>query len=609
MAVALDDEDRDNAKLGRFSDDDERLVRRFMGPWFLKSRRSRPPENPQGGTARTKLKEHQVQVLMSRSNTVALGIDYAPRRQAIVKAGFCPKSRSGAIKQVLYVTRRRPQDLKDTQYKAMPIWDGFGQPVPHEDILFIAEKWDLPCDDDNLSKKARTHLERGEMDAFHALGGRERLWNILTRHFILSVEENDEALFEPFRAAVRKTVDTAFTAEGHPSIWAIHADDTEHLHAHIIVKALSDFGGRIHSDIRGDYLHDLRETFAGDLRRVGLDYEATRRVDRKPLCDQIMAGRASFHDEQKPWREEDGVGYIYAKLPIWPQIYGQVAMESLERIEVMRWAVKSATHQLRGPAKVSRAAELLKEQLCQAPTQSSWWERFLPSQKKKNVSDNLTKSERELLQHLEHMYHDPRQALESWRLMASVGAYRDGKGKKVCPNRALAVWTLQHRPELLGFTNAGAYQINEIGQLKLLLKQVRLWSPERLPMLGQNDNTFVEAIWRSRAEKDRTGALGELNILRSRIQKVWPGARLDRSLAEAIRQAERIQIDDRMPPSKVYGREANSPANTVTRKPVSSASDDGGGEDTTPKKQPIHQPPTQNTHKITRPKKQKSIER
>ncbi|MCR4378448.1 MAG: relaxase/mobilization nuclease domain-containing protein [Rhodospirillales bacterium] len=607
MAVPFDEEDWELGKLGRFSDADERLVRRVMGPWLLKPRRSRLSQNPQGSSTRPKLTERQAQVLMSRGNTVALGINYTPRRQAIVKAGFCPKSRRGAINQILYVTRCRPQDLKDPQYKAMPIWDGFGQPVPHEDILSIAEKWDLPCDDDNLSKKARTHLERGEMDAFHALSGRERLWNILTWHFILSIEENDDELFQQFRVAVRKTVDAAFTAEGRPSIWAIHGDDTEHLHAHIIVKAKSDFGGRIHSNIRGDYLHYLRETFAGNLRSVGLNYEATRRVDRKSLRDEIMAGQAFLHDEQKPWREDDGVGDIYAKLPIWPQIYGPVAMESLERIEAMRRAVKIATQQLSGLEKVSRAAELLKEYLEQVPTQSSWWGRFLPRQKKKNVSDNLTKSEWDLLQHLERMYHDPRQALENFRLLASDGAFRDEEGKKVYPNRGLAVWTLHHRPELLGLTKAGAYQINEIGQLKLLLKQVRLWSLERLPMLEQNDNTFAEAIWRSKAEKDRTGALGELNILHSRIQKVWPGARLDRSIAEALRQAERIQIDNRMPPSEVSDREENSPANAVMRKPVSSASDGGGGG-IKPLERP-HQPSTQNTRKITRPKNPRGIER
>lgn len=609
MAVPFDEEDWELGKLGRFSDADERLVRRVMGPWFLKSRQSRLSQNPQGSSTRPKLTERQAQVLMSRGNTVALGINYTPRKQVIVKAGFCPKIRRGAINQILYVTRCRPQDLKDPQYKAMPIWDGFGQPVPHEDILSIAEKWDLPCDDDNLSKKARTHLERGEMDAFHALSGRERLWNILTWHFILSIEENDDELFQLFRVAVRKTVDAAFTAEGRPSIWAIHADDTEHLHAHIIVKALSDFGGHLHSDIRGDYLHYLRETFAGNLRSVGLNYEATRRVDRKPLRDKIMAGRALIHGEQKSWREDDGVGDIYADLPIWPQVYGQVAMESLKRIEAMRRQVFDKTISLTGPEKVWRTAHLLKKMLDQSPRKSPWLGIFFPWKKKRSPNEKLSKVEWEFLQHLETLYHDPRQALENFRLLASDGAFRDEEGKKVYPNRGLAVWTLQHRPELLGLTKAGAYQINEIGQLKLLLKQVRLWSPERLPMLEQNDNTFAEAIWRSKAEKDRAGALGELNILRSRIQKVWPGARLDRSLAEAIRQAERIQIDGRMPPSEVSGREANSPANTVTRKPVSSSSDGGGGEGTTPKKQPIHQPPTQNTHKITRPKKQKGIER
>jgi hypothetical protein len=600
VAVAFEEEDRECGKLGRYSDADEQLVRRFMGPWFLKTRRSWPSDNPQGTSPRAKLKEHQAQVLMSRSNTIALGIRYTPRKQAIVKVGFCPKSRRGAIKQILYVTRRRPQDLTDAQYEAPQVWDGFGLPVGDEDIVSTPERWDLSLDEDNLSKRARMLLAQGQLDTFHALGGRERLRNILTWHFILSIEENDEALVEPFRAAVRKTVDTAFTAQGHVSLWAIHAD-AEHMHAHIIVKALSDFGGRIHSDIRGDYLHDLRETFAGDLRRVGLEYEATRRVARKPLRDQIMAGREPLSGASTPW--------IGASLSQWSQVFGQTAVENLNRMEIIRNQVKGETLNLNYSDKVLRAAELIREQLDQASSGSRWWNLLIPRKKKKVATDNLTKAEWELLQPLEGMYHDPRLALESWRLMASDGGYRGANGAKVSPSIALAIWTLCHRPELFGSVKSWAYQVDMTPPLKQLLRRVRLWAPEHLPKLGKNDNTYQRVRRQSKAHKDRAGVLAELSALHSRLDRTWPGTSWERSVAIAIKQAMRVQVNDHIAHRKDSDRADIPPAHAVPRKPISSASDGGEGGIKPPELQPPHQPPTQNMRKTTRPKKQRGLER
>lgn len=609
MAVPADDEDWERVKLGRFSEADERLVRGVMGLWFLRSQRSHPSHKPGGFSKRTIAHERQAKVLLSRANTVAQGISYTTRKQALVKAGFCSKSRSSAMKQVLYVARLRPQDEREGRSKAMPVWDGFGELLEKEDVLSIAKTWDLVADQDNLSKAARTLLEQGDKAAFRTLSRRAKLRNIQTWHFILSIEEHDEAVFEPFRVAVRRTVDAAFAANGHKALWVIHANDTEHLHAHVIVKALSDFGGRIHSDIRGDYLHGLRETFAGSLRRVGLDYEATRRVDRKPLRDQVMAGQVPLSTVIRPWRDTTRSGDPYVSLRCWPAIFGQAAAENLKRIEAIREQIKDETINLSGPEKVWRAAHLLRNLLAEAPRKSSWLDLTLPWKKKKTVNENLSKIEWELLQHLEVLYHDPRQALESLRLMASEGGVRTEGGKAEYPNRGLAAWTLCHRPEVFGMVKAEAFENRDPRQLKKMCNQIRLWAPERLPRALQQDNEFAEVRKSSGVRNNRSGALAELGALHWRIEKTWPETWWARSSAEALRQAKRIRVDARIPYAEAPETSPATPTSVEKRSTAASTSGSDGGGGRPPVRQPTPQPSTQSVRKTKQSKKRKGFER
>lgn len=576
MAVP-DNEDWERIKLGRFREDDERLVRGVMGPWFLRTRQSPPALKSKGSSQQSAVRERQAQVLLSRTNTVALGLSYSARKQAVVKAGFCPKSRRATMKQVLYVARLRPQDKREGQYKAVPVWDGFGQPVCNEDIVSTAEHWDLPLDEDNLSKRARMLLAQGEMGAYRALGERKRLRNILTWHFIFSVEENTEDMLQPFRAAVRRTVDTAFTAEGHTSLWSIHTD-TEHMHAHIIVKAQSEFGGRIHSDIIGNYLHQLRENFAGNLRCVGLDYEATRRVDRRLLREQIMAGQAPFREEILPWKKGSETKDAYTNVLNWSRVFGQAAIESLDQLVSIRQNVKDETRHLNGQEKITCAAKLLRKQLNHAPRKSHSWNFLVPWKKSKPANVKLSKPEWELLGHLEGMYHNPRQTLDSIRLMMSDGAYREGSGKVMYPNRRLAVWTLLHRPELFGMVKSEAFQGNASRSLRALLNGIRLWAPERLPNRAINDNAFFEALRLSRVAQNRKSVLAELGALHIRVENLWPGTRRLIPLVQAIRQAERIRIDGRIPDIEASEIRTVAPAQVPMPRAISSASDsDGGG--------------------------------
>jgi len=601
-----DDDDWEQAKLGRFNDADERLVRGVMGPWFLRTRRTQSSTKFKGPSTRTQAQDRRVGVQLSRVNTVALGISYSTRKQAVVTVGFCPKSMRDVSSQVLYIARLRPEDKQLEHYKALPLWDGFGKTIDEEEAKSIGERWGLASDQENLSKASRTLLRQGDLKAFQALGERDKLWNTQTWHFVLSVVDGDKMLFERFRAALRATVDAAFTAKGHQSLWTIHSGHTDHIHSHVIVKALSEFGGRIHSDIRGDYLHHLREIFAGNLRRVGLDYEATRRVDRKPLRDQIMAGQAPLSGANMPWT---GRGGAYANLKHWSQVYGLAAVENLKRIDAVRCHVMGETRHLNSSEKTSCAANLLRDQLDQDPNKSRRWGFSFIRKKDKTENENLTKAEYELLKYLEKKYHNPRQAMESWRLMASDGAFRSKEGKVAYPQRALAVWTLHHRPELFGLVNSKAFQNDPMRGLKKTLSQIRLWAPERLPGRGQNDNAFLKFRRNSRVIRNRQAVLVELRALHTRVENSWPGTWWSRSLALAIRQAKRVRIDERRPLLEVSAQETISPVNALKMKPTDSATDSGEGGIMSLIDQQAPRRIYQNKRKIMRIKKQKDFER
>nr|CAV30825.1 hypothetical protein mv1g00078 [Magnetovibrio blakemorei] len=167
------------------------------------------------------------------------------------------------------------------------------------------------------------------------MGGRERLRHVQAWHFVFSIAEDgtEEGVERKLRNAVRVTVDGAFTAKGFKSVWGIHQNHTDHIHAHAVVRALSDFGGRLHSDIHGDFLHALRLRFAENLKLAGLDYNATRRVDRQYTRERILAGYEPLHDDQSPWREGKAHRDPYANLKTWPYYFGDRAVQNMERIE------------------------------------------------------------------------------------------------------------------------------------------------------------------------------------------------------------------------------------------------------------------------------------
>lgn len=532
----IHDDDWEDVRLGRFDDTDENLVRRVMGARFFRPGRFFSSKTAQTSRPRYRLKEHQHQILLSRVNTIALAYDYTPRKQAVVKARSRPKSRQGVTNLIKYVARLRPQDKDDKSVKGMQVWDGYGTELAVDEVLALPRTWDLAVDNDNLSKRARILLTAGRRSEVDVLDERERLRNIQAWHFCFSIKENEDGMLDLFRVAARATVDKAFAAEGHEVIWAIHADHTDQMHAHVVVKAKSAFGHRIHSDIHGDYLHYLRETFASNLRRVGLDYEATRRIDREPMREGIASGMVPLRQSNEPW-------HWAAKFQVWDAAVGEMAVQSIKRVKSIRRLVRIATKDLRDAERTTAAANALRQELNRNPFELRGWRKLLPKSKKSTSNDNLASMERAVLRSFEQMYHNPRRALESWRLMASDGAHKDDAGKIIYPNMGLAIWMLCKRSEVFGFAKAEAYQLIMTRQLRDALKRMPLRKPGNLPK-GRGAVPYVTDRVRAQAAFDRTSAQEQLSFLRKRVERTWPDTSWDMPIAKALRKINRIQLCD-----------------------------------------------------------------
>lgn len=575
-----EEEDWGRVKIGRFSDADEKVVRRIMGPWF--PRRAKGGSTPQFSKVRKPSRQSQrdfrIVQCADRIHTVSQGYAYSPGRQAVVKVGFCPKSIRGVLHQVCYVARLREEDLAEGTYGSVPLSDGFGVRVMSEDALDVAQSWDLATDDENRSKAARELLRQDDNSAFQKLGGREQLRNIQAWHFTLSIEEDgsDEAVEEQFRAAVRGTVDEAFTAKGHKVMWGIHKGHTGHIHAHVIVRAVSDLGGRVHSDIQGDYLHSLRTMFARNLKLTGLEYEATRRLDRRPLRERIMAGYDPVNNNRKPWRTGQGAAAPYENLGTWRALFGDQALEGLEQLNAARSAVREKTHELSDKQRITTAAKVLREHLDDLYKNASWMKRQLGRLSWKHGEDKAAAEYGALFEVFGKMYHDPQHAIASWQHMAMDGARRDAKGTAIYPNLSLANWTLRHRPEMFGEVRAAAFERLDHKRLRKILRKAWLPSPERVPVVDGHGGAFMEHRVMARIHKDRLKTVVGLKRLLHRVETEHKNPWWEENLRTAIQQTERILIGQVLPKVQCVEQEVTTP---VFRIPSADITNTGAEKD------------------------------
>lgn len=544
------DEDWDWVKMGRYSDADEHMVRRVMGPWFLRGAQGRSarntPKSPK--SLGQEQKNFRMNEISGRANVVSLGHNYRPGRQAVITLGDRPKSQHGVQSQICYVARLRDEDRENEDFASVSLWDCFGMPITSEVALNISQSWDLKGDEENYAPKARLLLEQGKSRAFYELSERKRLHFVQSWHFIFSIEEDglDEAMEKQFHAAVRASIDETFTVRGHKVLWTIHKGHTGHLHAHAIVKALSELGGRIHSDVQGRYLLGLRTVFARNLKLTGLEYEASLRVDRGPMRERIQAGFTPLNDQPMPWRKGDLKPDPYANLKMWQGFCGRRALDGLEQLDMVRSAVGEATKNVSGKHRISLAAHVLREKLAEAREKNTWLERNSWKFPWSNRQTKLPVDYSELHETFNRMYHNPEQALVSWQHMSMDGAWREMDGNAVYPNRSLASWTLRNRPELFGAVRAGAFELSDDKLLKKRMRQARLPSPERVPFVEDADNTFQNIRNLIRIQKDRRKIMAELKRLLCRVVTEHNNPWWEEGINAAIRQTKRIDIGQRL---------------------------------------------------------------
>jgi len=539
-----DEDDWGRLRMGRLSNADERLAQRLMGKGFMRSvTRStstvcRRFKKSQGARHR----DFQAAQLASRTNTVGLGLSYRVCPQAIAKVGFCPKSRISAHRQILYVTRLRDEDRERGRQHRVGRWDEFGRAISEDAVMTLTQDWNLTADEDNLSKAVRNLRAGGNAAALQQIRGRNRLRHIQTWHFILSICESEEdGVFEPFRAAVRTTVDELFTANGHRVLWTVHADHTDRLHAHVIVKAQSELGRRLHSDIHGDYLHGVRVVFAKCLRLAGLDYEATRRIDRMPVRERIMAGMAALNNNRPLWKSGP-----YSQLKDWGVLFGGQAVSGMKQLATAKQAALLVVTGPNAEDRIQAVASVLRDELNKFGEQASIWRQARGGKVHRSSLKVARDKYPSLFARLSHMYHDPVAALASWQRMALENVHRDKNAQVNYPTRALASWTLRKRPEMFGPVKTGAFE--EIGEvnLKWLLQRTWLPQPEQVHPVLAEDSFFTDYLAHRQTHRARKKVLYELQKLEKRVaDEFGQGYRQD-IIHDAIDKALRIPLTTKL---------------------------------------------------------------
>lgn len=527
MGKMIDEDDWGRVKMGRFSDADEKLVRRIMGNGFLKKGRSvgHSPRSPVSRKCnRSKM---SVQVAANRVNCIVRGHSYVPTPQVMVKAVSTRKTIAASKCLVHYVARTRQSDKQDGLYSSITMHDALGRELSLDQILGTIDTWELMSNKDNLSLSAREKLVCGDHRAVKQMPDEKKYYYVQAHHFVLSINESGDnpAVTNRFHAAVKSTVRNMFAKHGYRCIWGLHDSHTEHLHAHLVVKAVSDFGKRLRSDKAGNFLDDFRLEFSSCLKLTGLNYEATRRVDRRATLERIMAGREPLRTDRYIWQTD-----------VPKPLLGSDTINELGYLKQLKDDVRLATNGMGRKDKIVTATEIIREALDKPPSQS-----LLQRVKGKLHKNEIPPKYRPLAEALRPAFHDPAHAIAIWQNMAMNGAYRDAHGRVQRPNRTRANWELRHRPELFGKITGLAYELkDEAGPLKIL-KLAPLPAPEAM----SEHHIDLELATQQRLErikKDRRRAIASLKYLLNEVKNINAYGWWADVVRNAIHQAEKVEI-------------------------------------------------------------------
>lgn len=203
--------------------------------------------------------------------------------EAVVKVIGWGKSARAANMTAAYITRTRKSDGEQGRITA--IADN-GRPIPPDQLKERLESWGLIPDHKNLSHEALA-LPTGERNK---LPERTRFAKRQTGHMILSVPAKVAASPEQVRQVAEATLDETLDKGGVRYLFVIHTDHSARPHAHVLFSARTDEGAQVRMG-RED-LRVIREVFAEKARDAGIPLKATARADRRPLVQEIEAGRA-----------------------------------------------------------------------------------------------------------------------------------------------------------------------------------------------------------------------------------------------------------------------------------------------------------------------------
>ncbi|CAA7625036.1 relaxase/mobilization nuclease domain-containing protein [Magnetospirillum sp. UT-4] len=506
-----DDDELWRTKMGRVSEWDARIAERLFR---LRRRRQASSLSPRAFAWRTRHADRSWR------------LNDGP--QVVVKAAGSRKSRSGVYACVRYVARLRTGD--DTPART---FDQFGRELSPEQVMRAVKAWDLEADGDNLSAAAR----RGGAEG---LGERRRLRNVQAWHFVLSVVA-DKADAEALLRAAAATVDAAFARVGHRAIWALHTDCPGRPHVHVVVKAVSEFGGRLRCDIHGDLFDNLRCEFAAALSLAGLRFQAARREDRADVRVLIVTGQ----ERLRPVWHGRGDGDLVRRAPAW---FGRFGVEYVER--------------LKGVAE-------------EVPQKPRWWQVWR-REPKPAPQPRIPPAYAEAFAECSSLYRDPARALGAWQWLAVEGARMRPSGEAVFPNRRLAEWYATHRPEYFGALLPGAKPGKA---LRGVLRAARLPIPAPAPM-PRIEPAVVQDVtqlrWRRQVDRDRKGVVRSLERLAAIALQRFD----DEGMAERL--LRRLDADLSLPIGAAPPREADArpmverptPARTAPSRPLPARPED-----------------------------------
>ncbi|MCW9054894.1 MAG: relaxase/mobilization nuclease domain-containing protein [Candidatus Pacebacteria bacterium] len=426
---------------------------------------------------------------------------YFRGRQAIVKVASTLKSRQGVLNSAHYCSRERAEDIRNEE-PAIPMLDRLGNELTGERIIEEVKRWNLRSDEENHSKTARGLIADGDAEAVKQLPLKARLHNTQVHHIVLSaVSDSDdfERDVERLKAAAKVTIDRMFVASGHRVLWCVHTDKAPRIHTHVLIKSVSEFGGRLRTDWSCKFTDAIRTEFGMNLVAAGLPHEVTRREDRWETRSAVMRG-------DEPLRPHKSMGRykrkpLSEKVPAWWEEFGEGYIQRVQ--------AKRQDYGRTGAWNLTRLKQLLTKSRQQKT--------------RKNIPPEL----KPIFREIEHSFIDPVEALRSWVVMASEGVTRTGQGTLKYPNRALAIWWLHKQPSAFGEVTSDAEKLRDNDSLARMIEETPLITPEYAPLpVGKKTLAAIEG-----------GAINPRAVFRDRM-------RVAQSLLGVADYARLIDVND-----------------------------------------------------------------